>query len=74
LRTLRSIYNKGILVHRLVDEKPLLGFLDGKQGPLIAKKYLDRDDCGPENATEFIGTAKQKYLIFLLQFYLVAVI
>jgi hypothetical protein len=26
LRTLRSIYNKGILVHRLVDEKPYTAF------------------------------------------------
>jgi hypothetical protein len=26
-------------------------------------------DCGPENATEFIGTAKQKYLIYFIAVY-----
>jgi hypothetical protein len=38
LRTLRSIYNKGILVHRLVDEKPLQGFWWIKTRSLIRKK------------------------------------
>jgi hypothetical protein len=48
LRTLRSIYNKGILVHRLVDEKPLQAFDGLKQGPLIRKKILGPGcDCGP---------------------------
>jgi hypothetical protein len=40
LRTLRSIYNKGILVHRLVDENLLQAFDGLKKGPLIRKKIL----------------------------------
>lgn len=73
LRTLRSIYNKGILVHRLVDEKPFARLFDGLKTRSFdsQKKYLDRDSIAAlENTTIFIGTAKQKYLdLFLLQFY-----
>jgi hypothetical protein len=48
LRTLRSIYNKGILVHRLVDENLYTAFDGLKQGPLIQKKILGPGcDCGP---------------------------
>jgi hypothetical protein len=48
LRTLRSIYNKGILVHRLVDENLYTAFDGLKQGPLIRKKILGPGcDCGP---------------------------
>jgi hypothetical protein len=50
-------------VHRLVDEKPLQAFDGLKQGPLIRKKILGPDAIAAlENATEFIGAPKQKYL------------
>jgi hypothetical protein len=55
-------------VHRLVDEKPFRAFDGLKQGPLIQNTWTGMR-LRPWNATEFIGTAKQKYLdLFLLQF------
>lgn len=73
LRTLRSIYNKGILVHRLVDEKPFARLFEGLKTRSYdsRKKYLDREAIFEMERTDlFIGTAKQKYLdLFLLQFY-----
>lgn len=73
LRTLRTIYNKGILVHRLVDEKPFARLFEGLKTRSYdsRKKYLDREAIFEMERTDlFIGTAKQKYLdLFLLQFY-----
>ena len=45
LRTLRSIYHKGLLMHQLHDSKPLAGVFDNlKQRSFDSKKkYLDKD-------------------------------
>jgi hypothetical protein len=73
LRTLRTIYNKGIMMHRLVDEKPFARLFDGLKTRSYdsQKKYLDREAIYELETTKlFMGTAKQKYLdLFLLQFY-----
>lgn len=73
LRTLRSIYNKGIMIHRLVDEKPFSKVFEGLKTRSYdsQKKYLDREAIEVlESTVLFKTTAKQKYLdLFLLQFY-----
>jgi len=71
LRTLRAIYNKGILVHKLDNTMPFAKVLDNlKQRSYDnKKKYLDKDlVIKVENLN--LQTAKQKYVdLFLLQFY-----
>lgn len=71
LRTLRAIYNKGILVHKLPNAMPFAKVLDNlKQRSYDnKKKYLDKDlVIKVENLD--LQTAKQKYVdLFLLQFY-----
>lgn len=71
LRTLRAIYNKGILVHKLANMMPFAKVLDNlKQRSYDnKKKYLDKDLVIQfENLN--LQTAKQKYIdLFLLQFY-----
>jgi hypothetical protein len=71
LRTLRAIYNKGILVHKLNNTMPFAKVLDNlKQRSYDnKKKYLDKDlVIEVENLD--LQTAKQKYIdLFLLQFY-----
>ncbi|MCG9792516.1 tyrosine-type recombinase/integrase [Flavobacterium algicola] len=73
LRTLRTIYNKGIMIHRLVDEKPFATVFSGLKVRAYdsRKKYLEREAITElETTTLFKATAKQKYLdLFLLQFY-----
>jgi hypothetical protein len=61
--TLHRLFIIGILVHRLVDEKPFRAFDGLKQGPLIQNTWTGMR-LRPWNATEFIGTAKQKYLVY----------
>jgi len=71
LRTLRAIYNKGILVHKLPNMMPFAGVLDNlKQRSYDnKKKYLDKDLIIKLEGLN-LQTAKQKYIdLFLLQFY-----
>jgi len=71
LRTLRAIYNKGILMHKFVDQKPFAGVFDGLKTRSYdsKKKYLDRDGLVKLEKLD-LKTAKQKYVdLFLLQFY-----
>jgi hypothetical protein len=71
LRTLRAIYNKGILTHKFVDQKPFVGVFDGLKTRSYdsKKKYLDRETLVKLEALE-LNNQKQKYLdLFLLQFY-----
>jgi len=71
LRTLRAIYNKGILKHRFADSKPFTGVFDGLKTRSYdsKKKYLDRDTLVKLEKLD-LKNAKQKYLdLFLLQFY-----
>lgn len=71
LRTLRSIYNKGIAVHKLENTKPFAGVFDGlKQRSFNnKKKYLDKDLLHKLESLN-LQSAKQKYVdLFLLQFY-----
>jgi hypothetical protein len=71
LRTLRSIYNKGIAVHKLENLKPFAGVFDGlKQRSFNnKKKYLDKDLLHKLESLN-LQSAKQKYVdLFLLQFY-----
>jgi len=71
LRTLRAIYNKGILKHRFADSKPFTGVFDGLKTRSYdsKKKYLDRDGLVKLENLD-LKTAKQKYVdLFLLQFY-----
>jgi hypothetical protein len=71
LRTLRAMYNKGILYHKFADQKPFTGlFMELKvQSFNSRKKYLDRDTLRKmENLN--LKSEKQKYVdLFLLQFY-----
>lgn len=71
LRTLRTIYNKGILIHKLSDQKPFARVFDGLKTKSFdsRKKYLDRESILKlENL--YLLTAKQKYVdLFLLQYY-----
>lgn len=71
LRTLRSIYNKGIAVHKLENQMPFAGVFDGlKQRSFNnKKKYLDKDLIRKLELLD-LQSAKQKYVdLFLLQFY-----
>jgi integrase len=71
LRTLRAIYNKGILFHKFADSKPFTGVFDGLKTRSYdsRKKYLDRDALVKLESLD-LKSEKQKYLdLFLLQFY-----
>lgn len=71
LRTIRSIYNKGILLHKLPDSKPFTGvFANLKQRSFNSKKkYLEREQIAVLEKLD-LKSAKQKYIdLFLLQFY-----
>ena len=73
LRTLRAVYNKGVLMHRLSDQKPFAKIFDGLKTRAYdsRKKHLDREAIFElETTLLFKDTVKQKYLdLFLLQFY-----
>jgi hypothetical protein len=72
LRTVRAIYNKGVLFHRLPDSKPFVGLFTG----LATKSYASKKKHLTGDAVRVLeGLAlpawRQKYLdMFLLQFYL----
>jgi len=71
LRTLRTIYNKGILMHKFADQKPFTGVFDGLKTRSYdsQKKYLDRDTLVKLENLD-LKNEKQKYVdLFLLQFY-----
>jgi len=71
LRTLRTIYNKGILIHKFADQKPFKGVFDNLKTRSYdsQKKYLDRATLQKLEGLD-LKTAKQKYVdLFLLQFY-----
>lgn len=71
LRTLRAIYNKGILYHKFADQKPFTGIFSGLkvQSFNSRKKYLDCETLVKlENLN--LKSEKQKYVdLFLLAFY-----
>lgn len=71
LRTLRSIYNKGILINKIVDQKPFAKVFDGLKTKSFSsrKKYLDKETIVKLEKFD-LRSEKQKYLdLFLLQFY-----
>lgn len=71
LRTLRSIYNKGIALNKLPDQKPFAGLFKGLNVKSYnsKKKYLDESSIRLLEAYDG-KNAKQKYVdLFLLQFY-----
>lgn len=71
LRTLRAIYNKGVLTHRLSNNYPFKRVFDGLKTRSFdsRKKYIDRESLLVLERLE-LKTAKQKYLdLWLLQFY-----
>jgi site-specific recombinase XerD len=71
LRTIRAIYNKGILLHKLADSKPFTGvFAQLKTKSFSSKKkYLDHDTILLLESLD-LKSEKQKYVdLFLLQFY-----
>ncbi|MNQ88959.1 hypothetical protein D3C85_1042500 [compost metagenome] len=71
LRTLRAIYGKGVLMHRLSDQKPFARVFEGLKTKSFdtRKKYLDRESISRLEKLNLL-TAKQKYVdLFLLQFY-----
>jgi integrase len=71
LRTLRAIYNKGILKHKFADQKPFTGVFEGLKTRSYdsKKKYLDREALQKLEQMD-LKSEKQKYLdLFLLQFY-----
>ena len=71
LRTLRSIYNKGISMYKLHDEKPFAKVFAGLKTKSYdtKKKYLDKEGVLKLEAIQ-LTTAKQKYIdLFLLSFY-----
>jgi hypothetical protein len=71
LRTLRAIYNKGIMEHQLQNKKPFEGvFANLKQRSFDnKKKYLDKEVMRKLENLD-LKSEKQKYLdLFLLQFY-----
>jgi hypothetical protein len=71
LRTLRAIYNKGILYHKFSNQKPFTGLFSGLKAQSFnsRKKYLDRESLVKlENLN--LQSEKQKYVdLFLLAFY-----
>jgi Phage integrase SAM-like domain len=71
LRTVRTMYNKGVLLYKLHDAKPFEGvFANLKQKSFSSKKkYLDREMLQKLEALD-LKSEKQKYVdLFLLQFY-----
>lgn len=72
LRTLRAIYNKGILKHRLADSKPFKGVFDGLKTKSYdnKKKNITKESIRKLEKFDF-GNEKQKFIdLFLLQFYM----
>lgn len=72
LRTLRTIYNKGVLKNRLPDSKPFKGIFDGLKTKSYdnKKKNITKESLRKLEKFDF-GNEKQKYVdLFLLQFYL----
>ncbi|SHG28616.1 tyrosine-type recombinase/integrase [Flavobacterium johnsoniae] len=71
LRTLRAIYNKGILIHKIPDEKPFTGVFAQLKTKSFSnkKKYLDQNTILLLESLD-LKSEKQKYVdLFLLQFY-----
>jgi hypothetical protein len=71
LRTLRAIYNKGILKYKFADQKPFTGVFEGLKVRSYdtRKKFLNRETIVKLESLD-LKNEKQKYLdLFLLQFY-----
>lgn len=71
LRTLRSVYNKALLLYKMPDHKPFVGVFKGLavKSYNSKKKYLSDGDLVKLEAY-FSESEKQKYVdLFLLQFY-----
>ena len=71
LRTLRAIYNKGVLLYKLPDEKPFKGVFSklATKSYSSRKKSLDRESVAVLEGAD-MQSAKQKYIdLWLLQFY-----
>lgn len=71
LRTLRAIYNKGLLVYRLPDSKPFNGIFAKLKTKSYAskKKYLDKDAILILETIELTPSKRRTADLWLLQFY-----
>jgi hypothetical protein len=72
LRTIRAVYNKAILAHRLPDKKPFEGVFSGLkvQSFMIKKKHLEKDALCVLEGLDLKGEKARARDLFLLQFYL----
>lgn len=71
LRTIRSVYNKALLIYKMPDEKPFVGVFKGLSVKSYSskKKYISDADLLKLEAFNS-ESEKQKYVdLFLLQFY-----
>lgn len=71
LRTIRAIYNKGVLFHKIPDSKPFVGVFSQLKTKSFdnKKKYLNKDTVLKLEALD-LKSEKQKYIdLFLLQYY-----
>jgi integrase len=71
LRTLRAVYNKGLLFHRLPDQKPFQGLFAGlkTRAHNSKKKYLDKDAVLQLESFVFTAAKQRTRDLWLLQFY-----
>jgi integrase len=71
LRTLRAVYNKGLLFHRLPDQKPFQGLFTGlkTRAHNSKKKYLDKDAVLQLESFELTAAKQRTRDLWLLQFY-----
>lgn len=71
LRTLRAIYNKGILFYKFADQKPFTGIFKGMkvQSYNSRKKYLDRDGIEILESINYKISRQKCVDLWLLAFY-----
>ncbi len=71
LRTLRAIYNKGVLYHKLEDKKPFAGLFSGLKMKSYGsrKKHLDKAAIAVLEGLELAGAQRRSLDLWLLQFY-----
>lgn len=71
LRTLRAVYNRGIVLHKFADERPFDGLFKGLtvKSYNSRKKYLDKNSIQLLEAYQEKNEKKKYVDLFLLQFY-----
>lgn len=71
LRTLRAIYNKGVLYYKMEDTKPFTGLFSGLAVKSYdsRKKHLDRAAIAVLEGLELAGSRRRSLDLWLLQFY-----